>query len=121
MMSNAETLADFDWLTFRQALESLPMQRKLLCLRRLADATLEIHMADCPVLQGNYIRILNYVNGLVSTYPSEIQALPEHIQRSDLQLLSSVIGSMGKCDRCPKYFLSDTNERTCRRCQSRSN
>ena len=108
------------WQVYCRALESLPTRDKLFRLRRLADVTLEVHThEDCDVIQDNFTRITSYLDALVGQ--DAIQALPEHLRRGDLQLLSTALGSMGKCVCCPKYFLSNTNERTCTGCQSRSN
>jgi hypothetical protein len=120
MASMTQEERDQVWETFCRALENHPTPYKLMRLRRLAEVTLEIHThGDCAVIQDNFSRITGYLDALVGQ--DAIQALPDHLRRGDLQILSTALGSMGKCDCCPKYFLSNTNERTCTGCQSRSN
>jgi hypothetical protein len=111
---------DRTWQVYCRALEGLSTAGKLMRLRRLANVTLEHHThEDCIVIRDNFARITAYLDALAQT--GDIQALPEHVRRGDLQILATVIGSMGECILCPKYFLSNTNERTCTGCQSRSN
>lgn len=108
-------VSDPDWQKFRLTLKGVSTEEKLIRLRRLADATIQNHThvgeGMCSVAYDNYVRILNYLNAL--SRGGQIMPIP---QNRDLVGIRTIMGSMGKCNNCPRYFLSDTNERRCAKC-----